>query len=152
MQLAGSWAGTYGYLEPEVEGSQRVGFTLEIFSGSSWRVRGEVLDDPVTGMDGRGTISGWSWGRHIWFKKVMPHLQVTHDPKPIALDDYLQAQFGEHLARDAGSHAVWYLGVIARDRHSVTGTWRIPPHRLVLSSGRVMVLPFARGIWEMHRL
>jgi hypothetical protein len=43
--LAGSWKGTYDYLEPEVKGSTRIGFTLEIFGGSSWRVRGQVLDD-----------------------------------------------------------------------------------------------------------
>jgi hypothetical protein len=149
--LAGSWSGTYEYLDLEVPGSQPVGFTLEIFRGSSWRVRGAVFDDPATGMDGRGTISGWSWGRYIWFKKVMPHLDVRQDPKPIPLDDYLQAQFGEHLAGDPGQHAIWYRGVVGCDRHSVTGTWRIPHRRLVLSSGRVLVLPFTRGIWEMHR-
>jgi hypothetical protein len=67
QRLVGSWAGTYDYLEPEVDGPQRVGFTLEIFGGSSWRFRGEVCDDPITGMDGRGTISGWSSGRVIVF-------------------------------------------------------------------------------------
>jgi hypothetical protein len=44
-----------------------------------------------------------------------------------------------------------YRGVIALDQHSVRGTWRIPSRRLVLSSGRVIVIPFARGMWEMHR-
>jgi hypothetical protein len=151
QRLAGSWAGTYNYLEPEVEGSQRVGFTLEIFGGSSWRLRGEVCDDPVSGMDGRGTISGRSWGRHIWFTKVMPQLQIRHDPKPLALADYLQAEFGEQLARDCGPHAISYRGILAGNRESVSGTWTFPHRRLVLSSGRVIAFPAARGIWEMHR-
>ena len=150
-RLTGTWAGTYDYLEPEVEGSQRVGFTLEIFGGSSWRLRGEVCDDPITGMDDRGTISGWSWGRLIWFSKVMPQLQVRHAPKPLALADYLQAEFGEQLARDAGHHTIWYRGIVAGNRESVAGTWTFPHRRLVLSSGRVIVFPAARGSWEMHR-
>lgn len=151
QRLAGNWTGTYDYLEPEVKGSKRIGFTLEIFGGSSWRVRGRVLEDPITGMDGCGTISGWSWGRHIWFQKVMPYLQVTHDPNPIALDDYLQAQFGERLAGDPGPHAVSYRGAVGQNQNSVGGTWTIPHRRLVLSSGRVITIPFARGSWEMSR-
>jgi hypothetical protein len=71
----------------------------------AWR-HGEAWDDPITGMDGRGTISGWSWRRHIWFLKVMPYLQIHHHRKPIAPDDYLQAYFGEHLVGDAGKHSV----------------------------------------------
>jgi hypothetical protein len=149
--LAGSWKGTYDYLEPEVKGSTRIGFTLEIFGGSSWRVRGQVLDDPITGMEGCGTIRGWLVGRHIWFQKVMPYLQVTHDPKPIALVHYLEAHYGERLAGDPGRHAVSYRGVVDPDQHRVAGTWTLPHRRLVLTSGRVIVMPFARGSWEMSR-
>jgi hypothetical protein len=151
QRLAGSWTGTYDYVEPEVEGSQRIGFTLEVFNGSSWRLLGEVWDDPTTGMDGRGTISGWSWGRHVRFRKVMPYVQVAHVPKPLALNDFLHAQFGEPLAGDPGRHAVSYRGVVARNQQAVTGTWRIPHSRLTLASGRVIVVPRARGTWEMHR-
>ena len=109
------------------------------------------LTNPITGMDGRGTISGWSWGRHIWFQKVMPYLQVMHDPKPIALDDYVQAHFGEHLAGDPDKHSISYRGVVAPNRQTVKGTWRIPHRRLSLASGRVIVVPLARGTWEMRR-
>jgi hypothetical protein len=151
QRLAGSWAGTYECLEPEMKGSQRIGFTLEVSTAPSWRLHGEVWDDPITGMDGRGTISGWSWGRHIWFQKVMPYLQVMHDPKPIALDDYVQAHFGEHLAGDPDKHSISYRGVVAPNRQTVKGTWRIPHRRLSLASGRVIVVPLARGTWEMRR-
>jgi hypothetical protein len=150
-RLAGTWAGTYEYLEPHAQGPQRVGFTLKVFNGSSWRLHGEVWDDPNTGMEGRGIITGWSWGRRIWFRKVMPSLQVVHDPKPIALNDYLESRYGERLEGDLGRHAVMYRGVVAQNRGAVTGTWRIPHRRLVLASGRVIVLPFARGTWEMRR-
>ena len=58
QRLTGRWVGTYHYVEPEVDGPRRVEFTLVIFGGSSWRFWGDVLDDPTTGIEGRGTISG----------------------------------------------------------------------------------------------
>jgi len=39
--------------------------------------------------------SVWSWGRHVWFHKIMPRVEILHDLKPKALDEYLQANFGE---------------------------------------------------------
>jgi hypothetical protein len=151
QRLAGAWAGTYEYAEPKAQGPQRVGFTLEVFNGSSWRLNGEVWDDSNTGMEGRGIITGWSWGRRIWFQKVMPSLQVVNDPKPIAFNDYLESHYSESLDGDPGRHAASYRGVVARHQQVVTGAWRIPHRQLVLASGRVIVVPFARGIWEMRR-
>ena len=151
QRLAGTWAGTYEYVEPKAQGPQRVGFTLEMFNGSSWRINGEVWDDPNTGMEGRGIITGWSWGRRVWFRKVMPHVQVMHDPKPIALNEYLKSHYGERLDGDLGRHPVSYRGVVAQNQRVVTGTWRLSHRRLVLPSGRVIVVPFARGTWEMGR-
>jgi hypothetical protein len=151
QRLVGRWAGAYEYLEPKGEGQQRVGFTLEIFGGPSWRLRGHVFDDPNAGMEGQGTISGWSWGRHVWFRKVMPQLTVGHHSKPIPLADYLRTEFGADLAHDPGPHEVSYRGVVAGDQHGVTGTWTTPHRAFVLSSGRMIEIPLTRGIWEMHR-
>jgi len=149
--LAGSWVGTYEYLEPEVPGSHLVSFTLKLFDGSSWRLDGEVWENPDVGVDGRGIISGWSWRRHVWFRKVMPSPQVVHDPKPIPLEDYVQAHFGERIESDPGAPVVSYRGVIAQNAECVNGTWSIPHRRLVLASNRVIVIPFARGTWQMRR-
>jgi hypothetical protein len=151
QQLAGNWIGAYEYVEPHAKGSTKVGFTLEIFDGPSWRVRGRVLDDQLTGMAGFGTISGWSLGRRIWFQKVMPVWQLVADPKPIPLDDYLREQFGDRLADDPGPYAISYRGVIGPNLASVSGTWTLPRRRLFLSSGRVMEFPLTRGGWKMRR-
>lgn len=150
QKLAGSWTGTYEYVEPQIPGSRRVEFTLEIVSAPSWLLHGEVSDDPMTG-GGCGTISGWSFGRHVWFQKIMPEVYVAHDPRPIPLDEYLQTEFGEGAAGEAAPHTVSYRGVAAPDRNSVAGTWKIPHRRVVLASGRVVALSFGRGTWEMHR-
>lgn len=150
QRLAGNWAGTYTYLEPEVPGSRLVSFRLKLFDGFPWRLNGEVWDDPAVGMEGQGIISGWSWGRHVWFRKTMRSLQVAHDPKPIALDDYVQAHYGERIEGDPGIHVVSYRGVMAQNEACVTGVWRMPHRRLVLASKRVIVFPFARGTWQMR--
>jgi hypothetical protein len=151
QRLAGLWAGTYDYLEPDVKCHHAVGFTLEVFDGSSWRLHGEVVENPITGAEGRGTIRGWSWGRYVWFRKVMPNVQVAHDPKPIGLDEYLQAEFGEHLSRDPEPHSLSYWGVVAPDRQAIKGTWRLAHRRLSLASGRVVTFPAALGTWKMRR-
>ena len=150
QRLAGVWTGTYEYLEPPL-GSPGVGFTLELLDGSSWRLLGEVWDDSIGGMEGRGTISGWSLGRYVWFLKVMPFVHVWHDPKPIALEDYLQAHFGERLPHAPGRQPISYRGIVARDRQAVQGTWRMPHRWLSLASGRVVLFQSARGTWEMRR-
>src|SRR5215831_10872752 len=113
--LAGSWVGTYEYLEPERPGARLVSFKLKLFDGASWRLDGEGWDDPEVGVDGRWTISGWTWRTHVWFRKIMPSLHVSHDPKPIPLEDYVQAQYGERIESDPGAHVVSYRGVIARN-------------------------------------
>ena len=151
QRLAGSWMGTYEYLEPQVPGSQQVSFTLTLFDGSPWRLTGEVREDPDTGMEGRGTISGWTWRRRIWFRKTMPSLHVANDPKPIALSNYVQAQYGEDIEVEPGAHIVSYRGIIAQNEECISGTWTIPHRRLVLASKRTIVIPFARGTWQMRR-
>jgi hypothetical protein len=143
--------GTYEYLEPEVPGPLRVSFTLMLFDGSSWRLNGEVWEDPDAGVEGRGTVSGWTWRRRLWFQKRMPSLHVANDPKPILLDDYVQARYGERIEGDPGAHIVSYRGVIAQNEECISGTWSIPHRRLVLASKRVIVIPFARGTWQMRR-
>jgi hypothetical protein len=100
QRLAGSWLGTYEYDQPPGPGPRLVSFRLELFNGPWWRLNGEVWDDPDTGMVGKGVVSGWSLGRRVWFRKTMLSSQVVHDPKPLALDEYVQAHYGERLAGD----------------------------------------------------
>ena len=151
QRLAGNWVGTYRYEEPDVPGARLVTFRLELSNGSPWRLDGQAWDDPDTGAEGVGIVSGWSWGRRVWFRKSMPSLQIAHDPKPIPLDDYVRAQYGERIHGDPGAHVVSYRGVVARDGAVVAGAWSIPHRRLVLASKRVIVIPFGRGTWEMRR-
>jgi len=151
QRLAGRWAGTYEYEQPDVPGSRQVSFSLELFASSSWRLNGEVWDDPVTGEETKGIISGWSWRRHVWFRKIMPSTHVAHDPQPIPVEDYVEALYGERVAGDPGVHVISYRGIVARDGESLEGTWHLSHRRLVLESRRVIVFPFACGTWSMRR-
>jgi hypothetical protein len=151
QRLAGDWLGTYEYLEREVPGPRVTSFRLKLFDGPAWRLNGEVWDDPDAGIERSGFISGWSWRRRVWFRKIMPSLQVAGDPKPIAVQDYVQAQFGEGLNEDPGAYVISYRGIVAQNEDCVTGTWSISHARVVLASKRVIVFPFTRGTWQMRR-
>jgi hypothetical protein len=150
QRLAGSWVGTYTYVEPEVPGPQIIGFRLRFLDARWWRLTGEVSDDPDVGMEGQGIISGWSWGRHVWFRKMCA-LYVAQDPKPIPLAEYVQKDYSERLEREPSPHVVSYRGVIAPNGASITGTWSFPHRRLVLPSKRLIVFPAAHGTWKMQR-
>ena len=151
QRLAGRWAGTYEYEQPDVPGSRQVSFSLELFDSSSWRLNGEVWDDPVTGAEAKGVVLGWSWRRHVWFKKIMPSLHVAHHPKPMALEDWVEANYNDRVAGDPGVHVIWYRGIIARDEEYLEGTWQLPHCRFVLESKGVIVFPSACGTWHMRR-
>ena len=150
-RLAGNWIGSYTYLEPRVPGAKVVGFRLQLFEGSPWRLIGEVLDDPAGGMDDKGIVSGWSWRQYVWFRKTLPSLHVAHDPKPIPIADYMRAHYGETLDRDPGTHVVSYRGIVAPNAAVISGSWTISHRRIVLPSKRVIVLPSAVGSWHMRR-
>jgi hypothetical protein len=151
QRLAGRWTGTYEYEQPDVPGSRQIGFTLDFFDTSSWRLYGEVWDDPLTGgVEAKGTILGWAWGRHLRFRKVMP-LHFANDPRPIPIDEYVEAAYGDRVVGDPGVHVISYRGIIADDAHQVGGTWHFSHRRLVLQSKRVIVLPSASGTWHMGR-
>ena len=153
QRLAGHWAGTYKYEQPDELGSRQVDFTLDLFESPSWRLYGEVWDDPLTGGAGaKGTILGWAWRRHLRFRKIMRSLHVVHDPRPITVDEYVQEAFDDRVARDPGVHVISYRGVIADDANHVEGTWHCSHHRLVLQSKRVITLPSGCGRWHMRRV
>jgi hypothetical protein len=152
QRLAGHWTGTYEYEQPDVPGSRQIGFTLDFFDTSSWRLYGEVWDDPLTGgVEAKGTILGWAWGRHLRFRKVMP-LHVANDPRPITVDEYVETTLGDRVAGDPGVHVISYRGVIAHDANQVRGTWHFSHRLLVLQSKRVIVFPSASGTWQMRRV
>ena len=151
QRLAGRWDGMYEYERRDVPGPRQVGFRLELFDSPSWRLNGEVWDDQVPGAETKGMILGWSWRRHVWFKKIMPSLHIADHPKPLAVQDYVETHYGERVAGDPGVHVISYRGIIARDEESLEGTWHIPHRRLVLESKRVIVFPFSCGTWHMWR-
>jgi len=152
QRLAGRWEGTYQYEEPDVPGSRQVGFTLEFLDSSSWRLHGEVWDDPLTGVEGKGIVSGWTWRRRAWFKKIMPSLHVAQHPRPITVDEYVEATYGDRVAGGSGVHVISYRGIIAGDTNRLEGTWHMSARRLTLQSKRVIVFPAATGTWHMRRL
>ena len=151
QRLKGRWLGTYEYAPTEFPGLGRVAFTVNLFDTRSWRLRGEVWDDPEAGVERAGIISGWSWGRHVWFKKIIPARYVAEHPKPIPLEDYVEAEYGERVAGDPGVHVTSYRGIIARSEERLEGTWHLPHSRVVLESRRVIVFPSAHGTWQMRR-
>ena len=151
QRLTGRWLGTYEYAQPDVPGPRQVGFTLELFDTPSWRLIGEVWDDPEAGVEGTGIISGWSWRRHVWFKKIMPSHYVAQDPKAIPLADYVETEFGERVAVDSGVHVISYRGVIVGNDERLEGKWQVRHNRVVLESKRVIAFPSAHGTWQMRR-
>lgn len=139
--MKGTWQGFYKYNNKTVQqlmGFDKTNFTLIIKIVNGIAFEGTVIDDITTGgMEGEGKITGTLKGNKITFKKFMPRESVLLDVQ------------GNRRQTEKPHNILYYKGILSRDGHEITGTWKFK-NKLTFLFG---IIPFVycpgSGSWGM---
>ena len=146
----GDWIGQYCYdTTPSVSRpTPTVSFSMSLRSTWLGGLRGNVQDDPKTGMPERGIIRGKVNALKIDFTKLMPVCHVLLNGKSVRLS----VQLG--LDYEVPHPEIFYQGEYSPADDTVRGTWLLPARTIRLRSGlRLLAMKFAEttGSWDMSR-
>ena len=116
MNPVSIWEGQYSYdskLQQKMIGFAGTNFKMEFNLLENNYINGKVIEDTNTGgMEGEGTIIGNIYGNKIEFVKQMPILNVHIGHKKI------------HKFNSKKHRPIYYSGIIAEDKKSMSGTWK----------------------------
>jgi hypothetical protein len=147
MNLTGIWTGEYSF----DSGAPAVAFTLTIRQDWLLRLRGGVLDG-AGGMPEAGVVEGWTLGKRMRFRKLMPVARVAAEAGTRTLREHLALTSDHVLTTDPPHPPIHYEGHVATDARFITGRWTIPMRLVALADGtHALRIGGNSGSWRAHR-
>ena len=139
MQI-GQWTGFYSFSNSKINkmrGFEKTSFDIQILECIDNKFKGTVQDDLATGgAEGTGDIIGQIQKDRIDFVKSLPVLTLIIDKK------------GTRKTLNQKHPPIYYTGILSKDKHTATGTWRFKFGIVWLGIIPMPIWPY-KGIWSL---